>query len=154
VGLGRTGKPEDRLRRRVCGLVFLIGQLPRETGADTGVRATKQHIADLMVDDLAADNDKLRAEVGSLLEQMAEEGILMRVGEEFRIQTEEGRNWDDEFRRREVKLKSDTAFFDERRDQYVAADVAQTVSKVRVSHGAAKVPRSLVTHRTADPPTS
>ena len=78
----------------------------------------------------------------------------MRVGEEFRIQTEEGRNWDEDFRRREVKLKSDTAFFDERRDQYLAAEVAQIVSKVKVLQGAAKVPRSLVTHRTTEMPTS
>ncbi len=63
----------------------------------------------------------------------------MRVGEEFRIQTEEGRNWDEDFRRREVKLKSDTAFFDERRDQYLAAEVAQIVSKVKVLQGAPKV---------------
>ena len=154
VALGRTGKPEDRLRQRICGLVFLIGQLPREAGADTGVRASKEHIADLMVDELTNDNGKLRADVGRLLDQLAEEGVLMRVGDEFRIQTEEGRNWDDEFRKREAKLKNDTAFFDERRDQYLASDVAQIVSRVKLLHGAAKVPRNLVTQRTAEPPTS
>ena len=154
IALGRTGKADDRLRQRICGLVFLIGQLPREAGADIGVRATKEHIGDLIVDDLAADNGKLRAEVGRLLDRLAEEGILMRVGEEFRIQTEEGRNWDDEFRRREIKLKSDTAFFDERREQYLAAEVTQIVSKVKLLHGAAKVPRNLVTDRREEPPTS
>jgi hypothetical protein len=154
IALGRTGKPADRLKQRICGLVFLIGQLPRESGADTGVRATKEHIADLIVNDLAADNGKLRSDVGRLLDGLAEEGVLMRVGEEFRIQTEEGRNWDDEFRRREVKLKSDTAFFDERRDQYLAADVAQIVSKIKLVQGAAKVPRTLAMHRTAEPPAS
>ncbi len=154
VALGRTGKPEDRLRQRICGLVFLIGQLPREAGADIGVRATREHIADLMVDDLAADNGKLRAEVARALDQLAEEGVLMRVGDEFRIQTEEGRNWDDEFRRREAKLKNDTAFFDEYRDRYLADEVAKTVAKVKLLHGAAEVPRSLETHRTTEPPAS
>jgi hypothetical protein len=154
VGLGRTGKSEDRLRQRICGLVFLIGQLPRESGADTHVRATKEHIADLMVDDLKADNGKLRADVGRLLEKLTEEGVLMAVGEEFRIQTEEGRNWDEDFRRREIKLKSDTAFFDERRDQYLAAEIAQIISKVKVPHGTYKLQRTLVTHRTPELPTS
>ncbi len=154
IALGRSGKAEDRLKQRICGLVFLIGQLPREAGADTGVRATREHIADLIVSDLAADNGKLRSDVGRLLDRLADDGVLMRVGEEFRIQTEEGRNWDDEFRRREVKLKSDAAFFDERRDQYLAAEVAQTVSKIKLVQGAAKVPRALVMHRTAEPPTS
>ena len=154
IALGRSGQPEDRLKQRICGLVFLIGQLPREAEADIGVRATKEHIADLVVDDLAADNGKLRSDVGRLLDRLADEGVLMRVGDEFRIQTEEGRNWDDEFRRREVKLKSDTAFFDERRDQYLAAEVAQTVSEIKLVQGAAKVPRALVMHRTPEPPTS
>lgn len=154
VALGRTGESEDRLRQRICGLVFLIGQLPRESGADTHVRATKEHIADLMVDDLEADNGKLRAEVGRLLDKLADEGVLMHVGDEFRIQTEEGRNWDEDFRRREIKLKSDTAFFDERRDQYLAAEVAQIISKVKVPHGTYKLQRTLVTHRTPELPTS
>lgn len=154
VALGRTGKAEDRLRQRICGLVFLIGQLPREAGADIGVRPTKEHIADLMVDDLAADNGKLRAEVARVLDALAEEGVLMRVGDEFRIQTEEGRNWDDEFRKREARLKNDTAFFDEYRDRYLADEVAKTIAKIKLLHGSAKVPRSLVTHRTAEPPVS
>ena len=78
----------------------------------------------------------------------------MRVGDEFRIQTEEGRNWNDEFARREAKLKADNAFFDERRDQYLAAEVARAVSKVKLLQGSAKVSRSFVTHRTAEPPSS
>jgi hypothetical protein len=154
LALGRNGSPEDRLRRRICGLVFLIGQLPTEGTADIGVRATREHIADLLVDDLASDNGKLRAEVARLLDRLADEGVLMRVGDEFRIQTEEGRNWDDEFRKREAKLKNDVAFFDERRDQILAAEVAQIVSKIKLLHGAAKVPRNLVIHRSQDPPTA
>jgi hypothetical protein len=154
IALGRSGRPEDRLRQRVCGLVFLVGQLPREAGADTGVRASREHIADLIVDNLAADNGKLRADVAHVMDQLADEGVLMRVGDEYRIQTEEGRNWDDEFRKREAKLRNDTAFFDEYRDRYLADEVAKAVGKVNLRHGAAKVPRSLVTHRTAEPPAS
>src|SRR5207248_530241 len=85
---------------------------------------------------------------------LAAEGVLMQVGNEFRIQTEEGRNWNDEFTRREAKLKADTAFFDERRDQYLSAEVARVVSKVKLLQGVGKVPRSFATHRTAEPPIS
>ncbi|MEB2361910.1 MAG: BREX system P-loop protein BrxC, partial [Bryobacterales bacterium] len=154
VTLGRDGTKEGRLQQRICGLVFLIGQLPTDGAADIGVRATKEHLADLLVDDLAADNGKLRAEVARLLDKLADEGVLMRVGTEFRIQTEEGRNWDSEFRQRESKLKNDVAFFDERRDQLLAADVQKTVDKVKVLHGAAKVPRDLKVHRSQDVPQS
>jgi hypothetical protein len=154
LALGRDGSAEDRLRQRICGLVFLIGQLPTDGVADIGVRATREHIADLLVNDFSADNGKLRSEAARLLDKLADEGVLMRVGEEFRIQTEEGRNWDNEFRKREAKLKNDTAFFEERRDQVLAAEVAQIVSKVKLLHGAAKAPRDLVTHRSQEPPSS
>jgi hypothetical protein len=154
IALGRTGSREDRLSQRICGLVFLIGQLPREAGADVAVRATREHIADLMIDDLGSDNGKLRAEVGTLLDKLADKGVLMRVGNEFRIQTEEGRNWDEDFRRRETKLKNDVTAFDEYRDRYVAAEVAQVVARIKLRHGNAKVERNLVMHRTQDPPSS
>ncbi len=152
VALGKNGAEDDRLKQRICGLVFLIGQIPSDGAADIGVRASKEHIADLLVDDLAADNGKLRADVARLLDQLADEAVLMRVGDEFRIQTEEGRNWDDEFRRRETRLKNDAAFFDERRDQFLAAEVQKIVDKVKLLHGAAKVPRDLKVHRAQDPP--
>jgi len=153
LALGKDGTRDAQLRQRICGLVFLMGQLPRAAGADTGVRSTKEHIADLMVDDLAADNGKLRSEVGGLLERLADEGVLMRIGDEFRIQTEEGRTWEEEFRRREAKLKNDAAFFDEQRDRLLGDAVARVVAKIRILHGSAKVSRSIIISRAADPPT-
>lgn len=155
VAIGQNGSPKDRFRQRICGLVFLIGKLPRETGADTKVRATKEHIADLMVDDLNADNGKLRAEVETILDQLVADGILMRIAEEYRIQTVEGRNWEEEFRRREAKLKNDVALFDERRDQFFGAEVNQVISRAKLPpQGAAKVKRDIVTSRSQDPPVS
>jgi len=154
VGLGKEGTEEGRLQQRLCGLVFLIGQLPTDGSADMGVRATKEHLADLLVDDLAADNGKLRSKVARLLDKLAEDGVVMRVGDEFRIQTEEGRTWDFEFRQREAKLRNDAAFFDERRDQLLAADVQKVVDKIKLLQGAAKVPRDLRVHRSQDVPQS
>lgn len=154
VTLGRDGSAEGRLQQRICGLVFLIGQLPTDGGADIGVRANKEHVADLLVDDLAADNGKLRADVARLLDKLAADSVLMQVGDEFRIQTEEGRNWHYDFQQREAKLKNDAAFFDERRDQLLGADVQKIVDKVKKTllHGAAKVPRDFKVHRSQDPP--
>ncbi len=37
------------LRSRLCSLVFLIGQLPTDSGADTGLRATAETLTDLLV---------------------------------------------------------------------------------------------------------
>jgi hypothetical protein len=156
LALGHGGSAESRLRQRICGLVFLIGQLPRDGAGGIGVHSTKEHLADLLVDDLAADNGKLRTEVAAQVDKLADDGTLMRVGNEYRIQTEEGRNWDNEFRQREAKLKNDTAFFDEKRDQFLAADVQKIVDKVKpqIRQGAAKVSRELRLSRSQDPPTA
>jgi hypothetical protein len=142
----------DPLAQRICGLTFLIGQLKTESVADTGVRATAEHIADLLVEDLTADNGKLRSDVAAQLNTLADEGVLMRVGNEFRIQTEEGRAWDDEFRKRETKFKNNAADFDEQRDQLLAAEIDRALKSIKLIQGHAKVSRSLVTHRGQDAP--
>ena len=48
------GTHDGEFKFRLCALVFLIRKLPREAGADLGVRATAETLADLMVEDLAA----------------------------------------------------------------------------------------------------
>jgi hypothetical protein len=103
----QVGKSDGALAQRVCGLVFLIGKLKRESGADIGVRAKKEHLADLLVEDLTADNGKLRSDVGDVLEKLSKDGVLMQVGDEYRLQTREGSEWDREFRNRQTKLNSD-----------------------------------------------
>ena len=61
-----------RLSARLCGLIFLIRKLPRTAGADSGVRATPEMLADLLVSDLANDGTKLRKDVPvALLESNA-----------------------------------------------------------------------------------
>jgi len=109
ISLSKDGSDKGKVARRACGLIFLISRLPREAGADIGIRATKQHIADLLVEDLAADNGKLRNTVGMVLEELTSNGTLMKVGEEYRLQTKEGTEWDAEFRLRQSKLTNDDA---------------------------------------------
>ena len=148
----RIGALPNPLAQRICGLTFLIGQLKTESGADIGVRATAEHIADLLVEDLTADNGKLRSEVASQLNSLVDDGVLMRVGSEYRIQTEEGRAWDDEFRKRETKFKNNAADFDEQRDQLLAAEIDHALKGIKLIQGHAKVGRALVTYRGQDPP--
>ncbi|QCO03445.1 BREX system P-loop protein BrxC [Azospirillum argentinense] len=143
----RVGQEVGPLARRVCSIVFLIGKLKREAGADTGVRATKEHIADLLVDDLTADNGKLRSEVDDILKRLVERGDLMPVGDEYRLQTREGAEWDREFRRRQGQLLSDTTAIYFKRDELLYAEVSRIVGSVTLRQGAAKEPRTLALHR-------
>ena len=72
----RVGKDKGALARLISGLVFLIGKLKREGGADLGIRANAGHIADLLVTDLATDNAKLRAEIEATLKHLVDAGDL------------------------------------------------------------------------------
>ena len=142
-----VGRTEGPIAQRICGLVFLIGKLKREAGADTGVRATKDHLADLLIDDLAADNGKLRSEVEDKLKKLSDQGMLMLVGDEYRLQTREGSDWDREFRNRQTKLNNDDAAIQFKRDQLLYGDIDKTVRAIRVMQGAAKESRQFLIHR-------
>lgn len=152
INLSKDGTPEGKLARRVCGTVFLIGKLPRDPGADIGVRATKEHIADLLVDDLAADNGKLRNSVESTLVKLVSQGVLMQVGDEYRLQTKEGSEWDREFRNHQTKLANDDADISIRRDGLLYAEADRIIRGVKIVQGAAKEPRPLVISRDQLPP--
>ena len=143
----KVGETEGPLARRLCGLVFLIGRLAREAGADTGVRATSDHLADLLVNDLAADNARLRGDVDATLGKLASNGILMRVGDEYRLQTRQGAEWDRDFRIRQTRLKNDAAAIQIRRDELLYGEIEKSVRGLRMVHGVSKEPRQFTLHR-------
>ena len=149
----QVGKTDGPLAQRLCGLVFLIGKLARETGADTGVRASKDHIADLVIDGLTGDNGKFRSDVEATLKKLADDGVLMLVGDEYRLQTREGSEWDREFRNRQTRLNNDDAAIQFKRDQFLHSEIDRIIRGIRVVHGAAKEPRQFVIRREATPPT-
>jgi len=153
INLSKDGTDEGKLARRICGLVFLISRLPREAGSDIGVRASKEHIADLLVDELLADNGKLRSNVEIVLEKLASNGALMKVGDEYRLQTKEGAEWDAEFRRRQSKLANDDADLQIRRDQLIYAEADSVIRSVKLVQGAAKEARQVLVSRDQTPPT-
>jgi len=149
----QIGRADGSLAQRICGLVFLIGKLSREAGADIGVRATKDHIADLLIDDLSADNGKLRADVDVALSKFAAQGALMLVGDEYRLQTREGSEWDREFRNRQTKLNNDDPAIQFKRDQHLYGEIDKRTRGVRLIQGTAKEPRQFYVHRDQTPPT-
>jgi hypothetical protein len=152
INLAKGGSPEGKLARRICGLVFLIGRLPRDPGADIGVRANQEHIADLLIDDLAADNGKFRNSVAESLEKLAKDGVLMKVGDDYRLQTKEGSEWDREFKTRRAKLANDDADVQLRRDALLYAEADRIIRAQKIPQGAAKESRQLSISRAEIPP--
>jgi hypothetical protein len=142
------------LRRRICGVAFLISKLPREKDADAGVRATARTIADLLVDNLETDSGPLRREVEAQLAAMAESGTLMKVGDEYRMQTTQGAEWDRAFREQQGALGGRLSQLQAKQDQLFAAALQRTIAELRPKHGESKVPRTVTLHARPDAPTT
>ncbi|MBL8695658.1 MAG: BREX system P-loop protein BrxC [Planctomycetes bacterium] len=146
------GTPKGRMHRRLCATVFLIGKLSREAAADTGVRSTASMVADLLVDDIRRDNGPFRTEVARELEALAESGTLMRVGDEYRLQTTEGAEWDRAFKEKRAAVNQNEVEISTHRDQLFTAAVQEIVTKIRLKQGAANVSRPVRLHAGAAQP--
>jgi hypothetical protein len=140
------GTADGELKSRVCSLVFLISQLPHDGVGDTGVRATAPVIADLLVEDLSADGAQLRREVPRVLDELVEQGRVMKLGDEFRLQTEEGAEWTKEFGQRRASIRDDAARMSQLRNEWLLAAVDRELAGIKLVHGDSKTPRRLERH--------
>jgi hypothetical protein len=150
--LEETIRKQDRLAARLCGLIFLIRKLPRTSGVDSGVRATPEMLADLLVSDLTNDGTKLRKEVPVVLQKLADEGILLKDGEEYNLQTKESQEWDKEFRNRQTQIGSNESVIHQKRDALLQAALQKEISTVRLKQGSSNESRELVLHFAPEPP--
>ena len=141
---------QGRRRRDLCGLVFLIGKLPRQEGTDLGVRANANTLADLLIDDIATDSGPRRHAIAGTLEALAGDGVLMKVGDEYRLQTTEGAEWDRAFRERRQALTD--VEIATRREHLFAQAVQEVLGGIRLQHGEARLRRKLALHAGAEPP--
>ena len=148
------GSADGRLRADLCGVVFLIGKLPREEGADQGVRADATTLADLLLDDIGRDSGTFRTRVERTLDALADEGVLMRMPGEYRIQTREGAEWERAFREERTRLSGSEVEIAARRDQLLGEAVQSELKGVRLSHGEAGVARKVRPHFGAEDPAS
>ena len=144
--------PGGALKSRLCALVFLIRKLPREAGVDSGVRATADTLADLLVQDLAGDGAALRGRLPALLDELAAAGTLMKLDDEYSLQTRESSEWEAEFRNRQSRLANDLTGMSGKRAQLLGAAVQEAVGPIRLLHGACKEPRKLSLNFGAEPP--
>ena len=140
------GTSQGRLKHRLCALIFLIRKLPRESGVDIGVRATAEMLADLLVEDLAHDGTKLRRQIPKLLEDLVSNGDLMKVDDEYSLQTRESSEWNAEFHNRQAKLANDRGRMSSKRNQLLRAELQRVVDSVKLLQGKCKEPRALVLH--------
>jgi hypothetical protein len=113
------GTSGGKLSARLCATVFLIGKLLPDTLKDTGIRSDVNTLADLLVEDLITGSAPLRQRIPELLQTLVANRVLMQVGDEYRIQTREGREWEAEYHRRyERALADGTRLGSERTEEF------------------------------------
>lgn len=144
--------PDGRLKSRLCALIFLIRKLPREVGSDIGVRATEETLADLLVKNLAQDGAMLRGRLPVLLKELTTASTLMKLEDEYSLQTRESSEWENEFRNRRTRLVNDLTQMSSKRTQLMGGAVQEAIGSVRLLHGKCKEPRKLALHLGTEPP--
>jgi hypothetical protein len=148
----RSGNEDDTFNARILGLVFLIGKLPREAGSDTGVRATPEMLADLLVEDLGAGSAPLRQRVPAALKQLEDAGLVMAVGDEYRLQTRESSAWNSEFRDQYNKVANDPQRLASERSDVLRKAAGDRLKLVKLAQGGSKEPRAITPHFGATTP--
>jgi hypothetical protein len=134
-----NGNGDERLIARACGLVFLINKLG-SSNQEIGIHATVDMLADLLVEDLGQGSTALRSKLPGLLDKC---DLLIKVGNEYRIQTEESAAWNDEFLRQRSNLANEAHRIEAERDDRIRKTFAQTVRKLSLLQGEAKVSREI-----------
>ncbi len=144
----QAGSEDEQLKASVLALAFLIGKLPTDAVADSGIRATGQTISDLLVADVRADSVDLRRSVDKALTALEEAGTLMAMttsegDTEYRLQTRESSQWHDTYRQQESEYAGNPQRLDTERDDLITARVRSNINDVRLTHGASNESRKL-----------
>ena len=115
------------------------------------MRADASTLADLLVDDVSKDSGSFRNRVATALEALTAEGVLMKVAQEYRLQTTAGAAWERDFRSQQIALARKEVEVAAHRERLLSTAVQEIVSRIRLPHGEAKQRRKLALHTNTDP---
>ncbi|MDE0603732.1 MAG: BREX system P-loop protein BrxC [bacterium] len=147
---------DGTLRSQLCALIFLISQLQDQNKgpAATGVRATANNLADLVVDDLLAGSSALRQRVPEVLKGLVERGTLMLLEDEYRLQTEESAAWETDYRARYARVRNDEERIASELGTALRDAVGAALGGITLAHGDTRTPRRLDLHFAPDAPST
>lgn len=141
------GSDNGHLAKRICGLIFLIREINRGrigTTQDLGLRASAEMLADLLVSDLANDGSQLRRDIPGILQGLVKAGTLIKLDDEYSLQTRESNEWDREFRNRQTRLSSDQTSLAIKRGAIISAACGEALKGIKLVQGKCKEPRKLL----------
>lgn len=141
----------EKLLARACGLVFLINKVAAYDNGEIGIKATVDTVCDLMVEDLNAGSSDLRTKLPKLMDDC---DLLMKVGDEYRIQTEESSAWNDEFFSQRNQLANEAHRIENERNDRMRSQFGDLVKKKTLVQGQSKAARTISFHFDSAPPAS
>jgi len=142
------GSEDEKLTARACAIVYLINKID-DRNRELGLKATVDTIVDLMVIDLSKGSAPLRSKLPALLDACP---LLMKIGDEYRMQTEENTAWNDEFASQKVILESESYRISGDRVERLKKKVEDHLKKIQVLQGDSKVKRDLAFHYDVEAP--
>jgi len=142
------GNEDEKLTARACAIVYLINKID-DRNRELGLQATVDTIADLMIIDLSKGSAPLRSKLPTLLDACP---LLMKIGDEYRMQTEENTAWNDEFASQKIVLESESYRITGDRVERLKKKVEDHLKKIQILQGNSKVKRDLVLHYDQDAP--
>ncbi len=148
------GTPDGKMCSRLCAAIFLIGKLPTDGVAATGIRADVATLADLLVEDVTDvnANTTLRQSITQLLQGLVESGTLMQVGDEYRLQTRESAEWETDYRQRRARIRADDSRIASDRAHEFRSAFTTALKGITLTQGLSKTPRKYDTHFGPDSP--
>ena len=138
----RGGPETDQLKARILMLVYMLGRIATEADQH-GVRAKVETIADLLVVDLAGEDD-LRGKAPELLQELQADGAAIEVGGEWRLQTKESAEWEAAYRSEEKAVLADQSGMTRIRRELLEEEIESSLAvAVSVTHGSSRQQRRI-----------
>ncbi len=126
-----NGDQKQKLLVRALGLIFLINKLS-DYNKDIGIKATADIIADLMLEDLTAGSGYLRGVLPELLDNC---DLVMKIDNQYRIQTKESIAWNNEYESIRGQLSNDISRVEAERNERIRKRLNEMVNKNSLMQG-------------------
>ena len=132
--------------------VYIIGKLPKDGPSATGLRATNDTIADLLIEDLRTDGARMRERVPAITRQLAERGILLEVEGAYLLQTPAAAEWAADYQAHIQDLRTDVRWQADHRTELLREAFAEVERGVKPRQGKSLVTRKVRVSMSADEP--
>jgi len=136
----------NTLKARILSIVFLIDLLPTDSVKYT-LKSDKKTIADLLVDNLNEPTGNFRNDVSLLIDELTNtDKYLIPIGDEFKLQTRVGSEWEQEFTTQANKIRNDDEKLYSFRKDRIDTQLEKKLKSILIQQGKSKITREFTIH--------